>query len=181
MLLQINRGKTLVIVSLIIAGGIVVLFLGLGQSLDFFVVVSDSMIPNLNTGDIVIISRDDKECYSFACLKVGDIIVFKPNLSQIEDTDKTIVHRIYKVSFDSDGRKVITTKGDANSHSIAGVDFPVTEEHFIGKVTQVIPYAGLLLMYLNILAQIVLQPIFYILVGSVAVAIYVMEYQKRKE
>ena len=58
---------------------------------------------------------NDKTCSSFKCLNEGDIIVFEPNSpTQNSEPGKTIVHRIEEIGFDSDGQRVIRTKGDAN-------------------------------------------------------------------
>ena len=52
----------------------------------FYVVFSDSMIPNLNTGDIVIVAKEDSNSRSsFDNLKIGDIIVFVPPSQTIRD------------------------------------------------------------------------------------------------
>jgi signal peptidase len=82
--------------------------------------------------------------------------------------------------FDSDGQRVIRTKGDANPSSIQGVDYPITEDNYVGKVVYAIPYLGLFLMYLNLLVQIVVQPLFYLAIGAVAGIIFFLEYQNKR-
>ena len=156
-------------------------FLVFGQSHDFYVVVSESMIPSLQTGDIAIIDRNNDSCASLDCLQLGDIIVFVPK-SPTKNTDpgRTIIHRIEEIALSSDGQKIIRTKGDANLNSIQGVDYPVTVDNYIGKVVYVLPYVGLLLMYINLIGQIFVQPIFYIFIGVVSACIFLLEYQKRK-
>ena len=151
---------------------------GLGSN--FYVVVSDSMIPSLNTGHVVITStNNDDTC--FECLKIGDVIVFEPNSpGRNSESGKIIVHRIDEIGFDSDGQRVIRTKGDANSESIPGVDYPISKDNYIGKVVHVIPYAGLLLMYLDLLARVVMQPLLYIIIAAIVTAIFLLEYQKKK-
>jgi signal peptidase I len=172
--------------SLVLVIGTLSLFVSLvmvyGQSIQYFVVVSDSMIPSLNTGHVVITNtNNDDTCSSFECLKVGDVIVFHPNSpTRNSETDKIIVHRIDEIGFDSDGQRVIRTKGDANSESIPGVDYPISKDNYIGKVVHVIPYAGLLLMYLDLLARVVMQPLLYIIIAAIVTAIFLLEYQKNK-
>ena len=46
-----------------------------------YVVFSDSMIPNLNPGDIVVVTKEDRDSRSFDNLKIGEIIVFVPAIS----------------------------------------------------------------------------------------------------
>ena len=138
------------------------------------------MIPSLNTGHVVITStNNDDTC--FECLKIGDVIVFEPNSpGRNSESGKIIVHRIDEIGFDSDGQRVIRTKGDANSESIPGVDYPISKDNYIGKVVYVIPYAGLLLMYLDLLARVVMQPLLYIIIAAIVTAIFLLEYQKKK-
>jgi signal peptidase len=139
------------------------------------------MVPNLNTGDIVIIDNDNNTNSSFTQLNLGDIIIFEVLSSpgDLEQGKKIIVHRVEQVGLDSEGQRVIRTKGDANPFSIEGVDYPITQNNYIGKVVNVIPYLGLLLMYLNLLIQIAMQPIFYLAMGAVIVTIFILEYQKK--
>ncbi|CAN5242694.1 hypothetical protein BH18THE2_BH18THE2_36910 [soil metagenome] len=174
------------LISLILGGGIlslvVLLVLVFGQSIRYFVVVSDSMIPSLNTGHVVITNSNNDTCSSFECLKVSDVIVFHPNSpTRNSEMGKIIVHRIEEIGFDSHGQRVIRTKGDANPQSIKGVDYPISKNNYIGKVVYVIPYAGLMLMYLDLLARVVMQPLLYFLIGAIVIAILLLEYQKKKQ
>lgn len=66
-----------------------------------FIVMSDSMEPNINSGDIVIAKESD-----LSNLKQGDIISFKEN-------EIVITHRIHKV-IEENGIKKYVTKGDNN-------------------------------------------------------------------
>ena len=161
---------------------VVLLVVTFGQGIRYFVVVSDSMIPSLNTGHVVITNtNNDDSCSSFDCLKEGDVIVFHPNsTTSNSETGKIIVHRIEEIGFDSDGLRVLRTKGDANPQSIQGVDYPISKNNYIGKVVYVIPYVGLLLMYLDLLARVVMQPLLYIIIAAIVTAIFLLEYQKKK-
>ena len=58
----------------------VVTLLIMGQDSKAYVVFSDSMLPNLNTGDIVLVAKEDSSITSFDNLKIGDIIVFTHHL-----------------------------------------------------------------------------------------------------
>lgn len=92
------------------------------------IIVSSSMKPTLEIGDIVFIveTRD---------YKVGDIIAFNVK-------DKVIVHRI--VSYDTSNNYV--TKGDANRE----VDpWTINDKSVVGEVTFKIPRIGLIILYVN--------------------------------
>jgi signal peptidase len=92
------------------------------------------MVPVLKVNDILIVGDGN----SFNDLKVGDIIVFHRPAGE----DRVIVHRVAQIQNDFSGHRVIITKGDANSVSIPGTDFPIRENNFIGKVIYVIPIVG---------------------------------------
>ncbi len=70
----------------------------------------------------------------FDNLEVGDIIIFyKPS-----DPRFVEVMRIVDISTDSQGERIITTKGDANPQPIPGTDFPITKKEYIGKFVEII-------------------------------------------
>ena len=157
--------------------------LTIGIDSKFYVVFSDSMIPNLNTGDIVVVDKEESNSRSsFSNLKIGDIIVFRPRSQTIQDQGpgKIIVHRVVEIETDSSGSRVIRTKGDANSYSIQALDFPITRQNYIGKVIHVIPYLGLMLMYLDFLIRVFLHPLLYIIIGAIIAVIFVLELRKRQ-
>ena len=169
-----------IIVPLTVLGSIIAAIFTLGIPSKFYVVVSESMLPTLRTGDAILISSNNDTCSNFDCLKIGDIIVFEPS-SQTSDSrsGKIIVHRVAAIGFDAGDQRVIRTKGDANPHSIQSVDYPVTEKQYVGKVIHIIPFVGITLMYLDLLARVFIQPIFYIIIGGVAATILLLEYHKR--
>ena len=123
--------------------------------LPFFVISSDTMLPTLKINDIITIG----DVHMFNNTKVGDIIVFKKPAGE----DRIIVHRISEIT-NENGKRVIITKGDASPVSIPGVDFPIYENNFIGRVKIVIPQIGLLLA----------PPINYVLLGSMISAIVIV-------
>jgi signal peptidase I len=125
----------------------------------FYIVSSDSMIPSLNIDDLLVIrdgssSNNDDKGYSsnsFYNLKVGDIIVFKaPEEGDQDDRTTTIiVHRVAEIiqtdsNNKSSSNRIIRTKGDANPFSIPGIDYPIREQDYIGKVVYIIPGVGLI-------------------------------------
>jgi signal peptidase len=169
-----------ILAPLTIVGSCIAIMFALGFPPKFYVVVSESMIPTLRTGDAILISSDDATCSTFNCLKVGDIIVFEPN-SRPKDSQpgEIIVHRVQAIGLDADNQRVLRTKGDANPNSIETVDYPITENQYVGKVIYVIPYLGVILMYFDLLARVFIQPVLYIIIGAVVATVLLLEYQKR--
>jgi signal peptidase I len=104
------------------------------------------MIPALNVNDFVVVSN----IIPFSKLKVGDIIVFTSVGSLIPgERHETIVHRIVRITTTSRGDEIIRTKGDANSHSIPFIDYPIRKQNYIGKVIYVFPKLGLITRLTN--------------------------------
>ena len=154
----------------------------------FYIVSSDSMIPALNINDLLVIrdggsSDDDEDNYyssspsSFYNLKIGDIIVFKaPDEEEDEDDGRTttIVHRVVEIIQTDDkssSSRIIRTKGDANPSSIPGIDYPIREQDYIGKVVYVIPGVGLI-------TKVFRPPVNYI-INSVTLTILLFLYIKK--
>jgi signal peptidase I len=158
--------------AIIIAVSITIILLGIwfafGVSNPVYVVASGSMIPNLNINDFVIVSHN----IPFNSLKIGDIIVFKTYGTDESGQHATIVHRVAEIVTDqSNGQKILRTKGDANPDSIPGVDYPIFQPLYIGKVVYVIPKLGLI-------TNIFHPPANYILIGVILI---VLIYYLRKK
>jgi len=90
-------------------------------------VISGSMRPNLDVGDVVIIAK-----VSADTIKPGDIIQFR------EVGGVTTVHRVVEIR-EIEGKKVFITQGDANSEPD---DNPVIPENVVGKAVFDIPKIG---------------------------------------
>ncbi len=89
-----------------------------------YVVISGSMKPNIEIGDVVIVKKEKE-------LKEGDIISYRKGKS-------VITHRITSIT-EENGEKVYRTKGDNNN---AEDSEKITEEIIEGKVTKIIPKIG---------------------------------------
>jgi signal peptidase I len=161
----------------------------------FYIVSSDSMIPSLNINDLLVIrdsgssnNDDDNDkgysSYSFYNLKVGDIIVFKAPEEEEDQDDRrtrtiTIVHRVAEIiqtddksnNNKSSSSRIIRTKGDANPSSIPGIDYPIREQDYIGKVVYIIPGVGLI-------TKVFRPPVSYIII-SVTLTILLFLYIKK--
>lgn len=96
-----------------------------------YTVLSGSMKPEFNPGDIVIVKHKNK-----SDIQVNDIATFKDNEGNI------ITHRIVE-QLDGDG---YITKGDNNNVRDAEV---VKEENIIGKVKFIIPKVGYIFNFLS--------------------------------
>ena len=111
---------------------IVVGTFGIIGSAATFVIASGSMEPEIMINDAVMVDEE----YPFEEINVGDIIVF----NRPSDHDRVIAHRVVMIL--DDDPKTLKTKGDANTSSIQGTDFPITEKEYIGKIVNVIPQLG---------------------------------------
>lgn len=115
-----------------------------------YVIVSGSMEPELNIGDIVI-SKKDKN------LQEGDIISFWQGQS-------IVTHRIFKITQEN-GQNIYQTKGDNNNVEDSGT---ITDENIVGKVIFKIPKLGkLTLMFQGKLVMIIIVIIFCLYISCV--------------
>lgn len=148
----------------VIVLGMAVIYFGftavLGTTSPFFVVSSSSMVPNLEIGDIIVVSGNT----DFEDLKVDDIIVFdEPGYGS-----KVIVHRVIEI-YDDVIRRIVT-KGD---HNLAPDDWRVTSGDYIGKVVFSIPKVGYLTTAL-------VPPMNYIVIVIVIATIFMLELRSNR-
>jgi signal peptidase I len=152
---------------IIVVIGIAIIWIGLrvtlGTENPFYVVSSGSMVPNLNIFDVIVVNGN----IPFDHLKIGDIIVFNVPITH----DKVIVHRVAEIL--SQNPLTIRTKGDANPGSIPGVDFPITQGDYIGKVVYVVPQIGYV-------TRILTPPINYIIIAVIIGIMIVKQFGKSK-
>ena len=87
----------------------------------FFEIVSGSMSPTIEKGDMILVKLDTD-------YKVGDIISFK-------EDDSVITHRIVEIKENS-----YVTKGDSNNT----LDNPITKDRIIGKTVKIVSKAFIL-------------------------------------
>jgi signal peptidase I len=100
-----------------------------------YIMIGNSMSPSIRDNDgMVVDSR-----FPFDKLNVGDIIVFSSYGTSDSGQHITIIHRVAQIITDDLGDRIIRTKGDANPGSIPGIDYPVFQQNYIGKVISVIP------------------------------------------
>lgn len=155
---------------IIVVAGVAIVWLGLRLAFDtnnpFYVVSSNSMVPTLEVNDVLVV-RDGG---SWDTLKVGDIIVF----DRPDGEDRVIVHRIIDIDENSDGERVVRTKGDANPASIPGTDYPIREDNYIGIVVYVMPGAGLI-------TKVISPPVNYIIIAVILVILFFSKWGRKKD
>jgi hypothetical protein len=66
------------------------------------------------------------------------IIAFKEPVPNMGKNPQTIVARLIDYVTDSEGKGLIITKGDANPDSIPGIDYPIYNKDYIGRVNCII-------------------------------------------
>ena len=103
-----------------------------------YILMGDSMYPNIRSNDGVIVDSH----LPFNNLRVGDIIVFNSYDTVNRGQHIVIIHRVVQIINERQGGRIIGTKGDANPDSIPGIDYPIFQQNYIGKVVFVIPQLG---------------------------------------
>lgn len=91
-----------------------------------YAVITDSMSPEINRGDVVFVKQTD-----FNSLKQGDIVTVA-----FPDGSGYFTHRIIAIDYDA---QVIRTKGDANQSRDPQ---PSVKEQIVGKVWYSVPLLG---------------------------------------
>ena len=160
--------KYIIMAVIIVAIVWVGIRLSFGVINPFYVVASESMVPRLNVGDFVVVSHN----IPFDELKEEDIIVFREPVPDGEEAD-AIVHRVNEILTDPQGNLVVLTKGDANSGSIPGIDFPIYETNYVGKVVVDIPKLGLVTKAIS-------PPVNYIIIAIILVILFFL-FKKGKD
>jgi len=175
-----NLGSKKIIKDVIIVGVVVlIIWLGLttifGTANPFYVVASGSMLPTLEVNDVIVIESNT----AFEDVKKSDIIVFFSPLKyekflngEPDGEERVIVHRVELVV--SEDPKIIKTRGDNNPRSMKGIDFPITEREYIGKVEYVIPQVG----YITKILQ---PPVNYIIIAIIVGVMVLKHFAKKKQ
>lgn len=138
----------LLLVSISI-GGIHLLKAALGVSHPLMVVVSQSMIPTLGVGDLILVGAvEDFDGLEAAPPPEGEILVFR----RPSNPKEYIVHRAVE-KYREDDRWLFVTKGDNNPHKDLR---PVPEEDILGRVVGRVPLLGYLPLLLKTRGGIIL-------------------------
>ncbi|MBS7623463.1 signal peptidase I [Candidatus Bathyarchaeota archaeon] len=152
-----NEAAKLVLLAVIVVslsyGGWAALRLMMATEHPVLVVVSGSMVPTLNVGDIIFIKGSPAEN-----IDLGTIVVFHSP----REYDTLVVHRVVQ-KIDSGGAVYFKTKGDFNRYQD---DWTVPEDHIVGIYAARIPYLGIVVMRLREPAGTVLIIILIVLLIS---------------
>jgi signal peptidase len=159
---NVSRGLTYVlIVVIVVVGAQLLVGSALGSS-PVYVVVSKSMVPTLEIGDLVI-----AQSVPFSNIHVGQVIIYVEPDGLGGCAGLTIVHRV--VAITSQG---LITQGDnrlSNPHPDEPYEWPpITAPCVKGVVVLAIPYLGLISM-------LVPYPWNYALVGLILVFVFIAE------
>jgi len=126
----------IILLFVITYGSVDLLKIGLSTESPLMVVSSESMVPTLNVGDIILVRGVDPQQ-----ITVGTIIIFHSP----SNYEMAIVHRV--VQIDNEGGEIFfRTKGDHNP----GPDgWQVPAKNLIGVYVAKVPYVGLLSLQLR--------------------------------
>lgn len=118
-----------------------------------YVVLSDSMSPTIDAGDVVIVEFVDP-----SNVEEGDVLTFERT-----ESDTLVTHRVIDV-LERDGERQFRTKGDANEDPDQSL---VTSNEVVGVVSFHIPLMGYVIEFASSGVGIVL----FIIVPSVLLAL----------
>jgi signal peptidase I len=156
-----NKAERAIIIGIIFSIPMCILFtsqLILGTD-PWFIMSSNGMYPEIQINDIVVVDVNAK----FDGLRVGDVIAFYAPKHLEKGNVLIMISRVtYEISHGTNYHamygyeRVLRTQGDDNDSSVRGINFPITENEYIGKVKNVIPQIGIL----------TISPFIYFLIAS---------------
>ncbi len=136
--------KTVAVLALVVVAEYTIFF-GLRvafrtEYLPFHPVSSESMVPTLNVGDLIIVKGSDPNLVT-----VGTIIVFHSP----KNHEMLIVHRVVGITSQG-GKLYFETKGDNNPIKDGWYPYPgVPEENLVGVVIGKVAYVGYVILALK--------------------------------
>ncbi|WP_456422896.1 signal peptidase I [Thermococcus sp.] len=119
----------------------------------YVVILTDSMKPHINPGDLVVTRPVSPQE-----LHVGDIILYEVHLG---NATYKITHRIVAIEKDGSGGFYFVTKGDNRKYTDPWRVYP---DQVIGKVVLVVPKVGVVGYYTPLIVLL----IFLFIIGSLA-------------
>jgi len=163
---NVSRAITYVLIVIVIVAGAQVLVGSRLGSSPVYVVVSKSMVPTLQIGDLVITER-----VPFSSIHVGQVIIYQqptnPGGTCPNPYGLTIVHRVVEIT----SQGLITQGDDRRTNPLPDEPYewpPVPSECVKGVVVLAVPYLGLISM-------LVPYPWNYALVGLILVFVFISE------
>ncbi len=131
--------KTVIVLAFVVLltiGGYGVFMVGMGTATPLVVVTSDSMVPALLRGDLLVLQGRAAES-----IQIGDIVVYEDDWY----TGAPVVHRVVAIEIVGDVYYFFT-RGDANPMNDPGNR---TIEEIVGVMVLRIPYLGSVSMFLR--------------------------------
>jgi signal peptidase I len=119
----------------VLVGFVILLALSPMTGLRFDAILSGSMSPSMNVGDLVVVTPTSADS-----MKVGDVIIFHSPIG-----GNLVCHRIIAIS-QEDGSLVFHTKGDNNEDPDP---FNLEASSIVGKVQLCIPSMGYVVQWLR--------------------------------
>ncbi len=147
---MVKTGVLLILVVGVTLGGYGVFMAAMGTTTPLVVVTSESMVPTINVGDLLVLQGRTEEG-----IQVGDIVVYQDDWNP-----NPIVHRVVEIE-EIDGVFFYYTRGDANSQRDPGNR---TIDEIVGEVVLIIPQIGHVSLWLKEpLGQITIVVIFILI------------------
>ncbi|MHA1959495.1 MAG: signal peptidase I [Candidatus Thorarchaeota archaeon] len=133
-------------------GGYGLFMMAMGTTSPLVVVTSESMIPNLERGDLLVLQAKPADQ-----IFIGDIIVFQDTEWH---TDGPVVHRVISVT-ENNGTYTYETRGDANSHQ--DPDSRRYDE-VVGVVVFRVPLVGHVSLFLRTTEGLIFMAILFVVI-----------------
>lgn len=133
---------SVILIALAFSGSFLIYFImqiSLNTKLPMVVVISGSMEPKLQVGDLLFVKGENPEDIKNGTIegKEGDIIVFDAHGVWLNPPADPVVHRVVNKWYDNGW--FFETKGDANLYKDSGI---LPENKIYGVVCGRIPYIG---------------------------------------
>lgn len=134
------------------------------------IVLTDSMYPEIKSGDLIICRQTDAEK-----VRVGDVICF---FDPAGNGTSTVTHRVMEITTDENGGLAWVTKGDANNAEDQAV---VPADKLVGIYSSRIAGAGNAAMFMQTTQGLILCVIFPIILLVVYDIVRRRMYEKSKK
>ncbi len=109
-----------------------------------YVVLTQSMEPEINVDDVVVVTRPDTET-----LEEGDIITFLADINN-DGVKNIVTHYVYSIEEDSSGDLEIRTRRHyEDPDDISPDPWLVTEEDVLGEYLFTVPNIGVIIRFLQ--------------------------------
>ncbi len=143
-----------ILIALAFSGSFIIYFIlqiALRTNTPMVVVVSGSMEPNINIGDLCFLEGKDPEDIKVGTIEDqnGDVIVFDAHEVWEDPPDDPVVHRVIGSKHNDSGYYFLTKGDNNNLVDEGGSKVYVPEDHIIGVVCGRIPYIGYVKIWLT--------------------------------